>query len=208
VPLSWKDLFDSAGVITFTGWPLLAERVPERDAEVPARATRAGTVCLGKTNLVEFALGALGINPSFGTPENPFDKATPRCPGGSTAGGAVSGGLAPAAIGSDLGGSVRVPASWNGLVGLKTTVGLAPVDGALPLAPSLDSVGPLTRDVADLEGATLTGSRFLVATTIVEDNVAGGVVTVFESAPVRTRTRGREPGSGGRCRNSPRSRRS
>ena len=199
VPLSWKDLFDSAGVITSMGSPLLAERVPERDAEVLARATRAGTVCLGKTNLVEFALGALGINPSFGTPENPFDEATPRCPGGSSAGGAVSvaRGLAPAAIGSDSGGSVRVPASWNGLVGLKTTVGLVPVDGVLPLAPSLDSVGPLTRDVADanavlailldrdatdLEGAALAGSRFLVATTIVEDNVAGAVATVFESA--------------------------
>ncbi len=199
VPLSWKDLFDSAGIITCMGSPLLAERVPERDAEVLARGDRAGTVCLGKTNLVEFALGALGINPSLGTPENPFDNVTPRCPGGSTAGGAVSvaRGLAPAAIGSDSGGSVRVPASWNGLVGLKTTVGLVPVDGVLPLAPSLDSVGPLTRDVADanailgmllerkpaeLETATLAECHFLVATTIVEEHVRAGVARAFESA--------------------------
>ncbi len=199
VPLSWKDLFDSAGTITGMGSPLLQDRVPERDAEVLARAARAGMVCLGKTNLVEFAFGALGINPTFGTPDNPFDGATRRCPGGSTSGGAVSvaRGLAPAAIGSDSGGSVRVPASWNGLVGLKTTVGLIPVDGVLPLAPSLDSVGPLTRDLADanailavllehepvdLDAASLTECRFLVPTTIVENNATEAVTKAFEAA--------------------------
>ncbi|MEE8202443.1 MAG: amidase, partial [Alphaproteobacteria bacterium] len=151
VPISWKDLFDSAGVATTAATPLLADRVPDADAAVLARATRAGLVCLGKTNLTEFAFSGLAINPHYGTPANPFDARTPRVPGGSSSGAAVSvaRGLAAAGIGSDTGGSVRIPAAWNGLVGLKTTAGLLPLDGVVPLAPSLDTVGPLTRDVAD-----------------------------------------------------------
>ncbi|MFQ5971132.1 MAG: amidase [Alphaproteobacteria bacterium] len=199
VPLSWKDLYDTAGVVTCMASPLLEDRVPDRDAEVLARATRAGMVCLGKTNLVEFAFGALGINPTFGTPENPFDDRTSRCPGGSTSGGAVSvvRGLAPAAMGSDTGGSVRVPAAWNGLVGLKPTHGLLPLEGVLPLAPSRDTPGPLTRDVADagaifaviaerepanLEQATLDDARLLVPRTIVDEHVAPGISHTFERA--------------------------
>ena len=121
--------------------PLFAQRVPDTDALLLARATRAGMVCLGKTNLTEFAFSALGINPHFGTPANAYDGAVARAPGGSSSGAAVSvaRGLAAAAMGSDTGGSVRVPAAWNGLVGLKTTAGLLPLDGVIPLAASLDT---------------------------------------------------------------------
>ena len=162
VPISWKDLFDTAGDVTSHGSLVLKERVPEADAAVVGRAGQAGLVCLGKTNQTEFAFSILGINPNYGTPPNPFDESVARLPGGSTSGGAVSvsRGLAVAAIGSDTGGSVRVPAAWNGLVGLKTTFGRLPLDGVLTLSPTLDTVGPLTRDVADAAAffAVLAGS--------------------------------------------------
>ena len=160
VPLSWKDNVDTAGVATEAGTKLLAGRVPERDAEVLARATRAGLVCLGKTHLSELAFSGLGVNPITATPPNAFDPA--RAPGGSSSGAAVSTklGLAAAGIGSDTGGSVRIPAAWNGLVGLKTTAGRIPLTGVVPLAASLDTMGPLARTVEDaaLLYAVLDGS--------------------------------------------------
>ncbi|MSP84197.1 MAG: amidase [Alphaproteobacteria bacterium] len=199
VTLSWKDLYDTAGTVTTAGSKLLADRVPARDAAVLARATRAGLVCLGKTNMTEFAFSGLGINPTYGTPANPFDAATPRVPGGSSSGAAVSvaRGLAAAGIGSDTGGSVRIPAAWNGLVGLKTSHGILPLDGVLPLSPSLDTVGPITRDVADanalfgvlagrpscdLGGATLVGTRLVVPTDHFFERTEAGVRATFEAA--------------------------
>ncbi|MBL26527.1 MAG: amidase [Rhodospirillaceae bacterium] len=199
VPISWKDLYDTAGIETAMGSPQLAGRIPERDALVLERATRAGMVCLGKTNLVEFALGGLGINNGTGTPPNACDDVTPRCPGGSSSGAAtsVARGLAVAAIGSDTGGSVRIPASWNGLVGLKTTFGALPLDGVMALSPSLDTVGPLTRDVADanaifaamaaaqpadLSGADIADQTFLVADSIVWDKCDPSVAQTVEAA--------------------------
>jgi len=151
VPISWKDLYDSANIPTEGGSPLLAGRRPTKDALVLERATIAGLVCLGKTNTVQFALGGIGSNPHTGTPPNAVMKDAPRAPGGSSCGAAVSvaSGLAAAAIGSDTGGSVRVPAAWNSLVGLKTSYGALPLDGVLPLSPTLDTVGPLTKSVAD-----------------------------------------------------------
>ena len=151
VPLSWKDLFDTAGIETCGGSALLAGRIPMRDADVLQRLTDSGTVCLGKTNMTELAFSGLGINPVTGTPANPYDPQILRVPGGSTSGGAVSvaRGLAAAAIGSDTGGSIRLPAAWNGLVGLKPTWGAMPMTGVLPLAPSFDTIGPLAQDVAD-----------------------------------------------------------
>ncbi|MFQ8430821.1 amidase [Amaricoccus sp. W119] len=177
VPVSWKDLFDTAGVATESGSPLLAGRVPERDAEVLARATRAGLVCLGKTHQTELAFSGLGLNPATATPPNINDPEL--APGGSSSGAAtsVAFGLAAAAIGSDTGGSVRVPAAWNDIVGLKTTHGLLSLEGVVPLCPRFDSVGPLCRSVEDaslllsvlaampapdLVGATLEGRHFLV----------------------------------------------
>ncbi len=149
VPLSWKDNIDSAGVATEAGSRLLTGRTPREDATVLARGTEAGLVCLGKTHLSELAFSGLGVNPMTATPENALVAG--GAPGGSSSGAAVSvaRGLAPAGIGSDTGGSVRIPAAWNGLVGLKTTAGRIPNDGVIPLAASLDTVGPLTRTVED-----------------------------------------------------------
>ena len=209
VPMSWKDLFDSAGVATTAASTLFADRVPETDAVLLARASRAGMVCLGKTNLTEFAFSGLGINPHFGTPANPYDAKTPRVPGGSSSGAAVSvaRGLAPAAMGSDTGGSVRIPAAWNGLVGLKTTAGLLPMTGVIPLAPSLDTAGPLTRDVADanavfavlagrrpadLAGASLAGQRLIVPSNLVWDGIEPGNEQAVRAALERLAAAGAE----------------
>ncbi|MEO0992911.1 MAG: amidase [Pseudomonadota bacterium] len=149
VPISWKDNIDSAGVVTEGGTKLLAGRVPDQDAPVLARGSAAGLICLGKTHLSELAFSGLGVNPITATPPNAFDPA--RAPGGSSSGAAVSTalGLAAAGIGSDTGGSVRIPAAWNGLVGLKTTWGALPGEGVIPLAASLDTIGPLTTTVED-----------------------------------------------------------
>jgi aspartyl-tRNA(Asn)/glutamyl-tRNA(Gln) amidotransferase subunit A len=177
VPISWKDLFDVAGVATEGGSALLAGRIAGHDAALVARAARAGLVCLGKTHQTELAFSGLGINPSTATPPNVHDAA--RAPGGSSSGAAasVAFGLAAAAIGSDTGGSVRVPAAWNDLVGFKPAQGLLPMGGALPLAPRFDAPGPICRSVedaallfavlaaappADLGGARIAGARLLV----------------------------------------------
>lgn len=202
VPVSWKDLFDTAGVATEAGTRIFAGRTPSRDALVVARATRAGMICLGKTSLPDFAFSGLGINPTCGTPANAHDEETPRVPGGSSAGAAVSvaRGLAPIGIGSDTGGSVRIPAALNGLVGLKTTAGLIPLTGAVALSPTLDTIGPLTRDVADanamlavlaaaraydLTGATLAGVRLLAPTNAIWSRTSSEVRDVFETALAR-----------------------
>ncbi|CTQ49375.1 amidase [Jannaschia donghaensis] len=177
VPISWKDLFDSAGVATEAGSALLENRVPQDDAAVLANATHGGAVCLGKTHMSELAFSGLGLNPVTATPPNRYDPAL--VPGGSSSGAAASValGLAPVAIGSDTGGSVRNPAAWNGLVGLKTTLGRVDARGTVPLVETMDTIGPLTRSVedaaltlalleggrsADLTGATIRGKRLLI----------------------------------------------
>jgi len=177
VPISWKDNFDSAGIATEAGSALLKGRVPKADATVLATATAQGSVSLGKTHLTELAFSGLGLNPITATPPNALEPSL--APGGSSSGAAVATalGLAAAGIGSDTGGSVRVPAAWNDLVGLKTTAGRLPLTGVVPLAESFDTVGPLAKTVedaalllgllegskpADLSGASLAGCRFLV----------------------------------------------
>ncbi len=184
VPVSWKDLFDSAGDETKAGSDLLSGRVPPMDAEVLAKATRAGMVCLGKTHMSELAFSGLGINPVTETPPNINDPEL--VPGGSSSGAAasVAWGLAPAGIGSDTGGSVRIPSAYNNLVGLKTTSGRLSLHGVVPLAEKFDTVGPLAKTVedcaallavmeggkpADLSGATLQGRRLLVLDTYTHD---------------------------------------
>ena len=151
VPLSWKDLFDSAGTVTAAGSKALSSRLPTHDAAVLARATQAGCICLGKTAMTEFAFSGLGINPTCGTPANPFDDKAERAPGGSSAGAAVAlaRGLCAGSFGTDTGGSVRIPAAWNGLVGLKTTAGRVSLKGTVPLSPTFDTIGPIARNVAD-----------------------------------------------------------
>ncbi|WP_192711166.1 amidase [Methylobacterium sp. OAE515] len=152
--VSIKDLFDVAGETTRAGSILLADAAPARaDAPVVARLRRAGAVILAKTNMSEFAFSGLGLNPHFGTPGNAADPA--RIPGGSSSGAGVSvgQGTSDIAIGSDTGGSVRIPASLNGVVGFKPTARRVPLDGAFPLSFSLDSLGPLARTVADCAAA-------------------------------------------------------
>lgn len=198
VPISWKDLFDTAGVGTEAGSALLKGRVPERDARVLRNATMAaGTVCLGKTHMSELAFSGLGLNPITETP--PCVNDAEAVPGGSSSGAAtsVAFGLAAAGIGSDTGGSVRAPAVWNDLVGLKTTPGRLSLEGVVPLITSLDTVGPLTRSVedaahllaamecgrpADLRGADLSGVRFAVLETLALDDLEEAPATAFDEA--------------------------
>lgn len=197
VPISWKDLFDSANVVTEAGSALLKDRLPKTDATVLVNATHAGLVCLGKTHMTELAFSGLGLNPSTQTPPNICDP--DLAPGGSSSGAAasVAYGLAAAGIGSDTGGSVRTPAAWNNLVGLKTTAELMPKQGVVPLCESFDNIGPLCRSVEDaahltaimagqkapgLSGATLEGKHFAVLETVALDDCAPEVLSAFNHA--------------------------
>ena len=153
-----------AGERTTAGSALFAASPPkEKDAPIVANLAAAGMVALGKTNLSEFAFSALGLNPHFGTPRNPRDPATPRVAGGSSSGAAVAvaGGLAPCAIGSDTGGSIRAPASFCGIVGFKTSEGRIDKSGVFPLSRTLDTIGPLAHTVEDcvLIDAALRGQK-------------------------------------------------
>ena len=146
-PLAVKDLFDTAGLRTTYGSSLFADHVPGRTAEAVARLEAGGYATVGKTNLHEFAYGIGSHNPHFGTVPNPLDPA--RTAGGSSGGSAaaLAAGLAGAALGSDSGGSIRIPAGCCGVVGFKPTHGLVPLEGCFPLAPSFDHAGPMARDV-------------------------------------------------------------
>lgn len=150
IPYAVKDLYDVAGLPTTAGTRLLADHVAPRDAAAVRRLAAAGMVLVGKTHTVQFAFGGVGINHDHGTPHNPWHP-TPHAPGGSSSGSgvAVGAGVVPVALGTDTGGSVRVPAALCGTVGLKTTVGRVSRAGVYPLSWTLDSVGPLTRSVED-----------------------------------------------------------
>jgi len=152
VPIAWKDLIDVEGAPTTAGSALHRDNPPaNNDAPIVAQAAAAGMVTLGKVNLTEFAYSGLGLNPHFGTPTIPHDLKTPRAPGGSSSGSAtaVSWGLTPCAIGSDTGGSVRIPAAFNGLVGYKSSEGRIAKDGVVPLSATLDTIGPIAHSVED-----------------------------------------------------------
>jgi aspartyl-tRNA(Asn)/glutamyl-tRNA(Gln) amidotransferase subunit A len=148
IPLAVKDLFDTAGLVTTYGSAIFREHVPKRTAEAVRRLEAAGYANVGKTNLHEFAYGVTSQNPHFGTVPNPI--APGRLAGGSTGGSAaaLAARLADAALGTDSGGSIRIPASWCGIVGFKPTYGLVPIEGCFPLAPSFDHAGPMARSVA------------------------------------------------------------
>lgn len=151
IPVSLKDLFDIAGEPTPAGSRALADAPPATThAPVVQRMLAAGFVPMGRTNMTEFAFSGLGINPHYGTPCSPWDRASKRIPGGSSSGTAVSvsDGMAVAGLGTDTGGSCRIPAAFCGIVGYKPTARRVPITGVLPLAPSLDSVGPLAPSVA------------------------------------------------------------
>ena len=149
IPIALKDLFDTQGVRTTGGSKVLADRVPDADCTVVANLRRAGAVLLGKLNLHEFAFGVTSVNPHYGPARNPWDTA--RITGGSSggSGAATAAGMCFAALGSDTGGSVRIPACLCGIVGLKPTYGLVSRRGVLPLSWSLDHVGPMARTVED-----------------------------------------------------------
>lgn len=158
--ISIKDLFDVAGEPTLAGSVVRRDASPAAsDAEAVRRLREAGAVIIGKTHMTEFAFTAVGLNLHYGVPGNATDPA--RVPGGSSSGAAVSvaEGTSDIAIGSDTGGSVRIPAALNGVAGFKPTAGRVPLDGVFPLAPSLDSVGPLARSIADciLADAVMAG---------------------------------------------------
>jgi aspartyl-tRNA(Asn)/glutamyl-tRNA(Gln) amidotransferase subunit A len=151
VPVAIKDLLDVAGITTTAGADFRRDAPPAtEDAPVVANLAAAGMVCVGKTNLSELAYSGLGLNPHYGTPRNPHDAATPRVPGGSSSGSAVAvaAGAVAHAIGTDTSGSIRIPAALCGIVGFRPTSARIDQRGVFPLAPTLDSVGPLTRDVA------------------------------------------------------------
>jgi aspartyl-tRNA(Asn)/glutamyl-tRNA(Gln) amidotransferase subunit A len=162
VPLAWKDLFDLKGTVTTAGSEVLRDAPPARaDAALVHAAMRAGMVSIGTVNMTEFAYSGIGLNPHHGTPRNPRDAAVHRSPGGSSSGSGavVAAGIVPISIGTDTGGSIRIPAAFNGVVGYKTSTGHYPMGGVFPLSPTLDTLGPLAQTVEDcvLTDAALRG---------------------------------------------------
>ena len=152
MPIGWKDIFDVAGAPTTAGSKLFSGNPAKTvDMACVANAAAAGMVAIGKLNMTELAYSGIGLNPHYGTPLNPNDRATPRAPGGSSSGCgvAVAARLVPCAVGSDTGGSVRIPAAFNGVVGYKTSHGRIDATGLVPLARSYDTIGPLARSVED-----------------------------------------------------------
>jgi|SRR5665213_456856 len=203
IPISIKDLFDIAGDVTSAGSVVLRNAEPaSRDAIAVARLKATGFIPVGRTNMTEFAFSGLGINPHYGTPLNAFDRGTSRIPGGSSSGAAVSvtDGMAYAALGTDTGGSCRIPAALCGLVGFKPTARRVPLKGVLPLSTSLDSIGPIASSVAccatldavlagepptDLPTFPLDGLRLAVPQTLVFDGIDATVSAAFAAAQSR-----------------------
>jgi aspartyl-tRNA(Asn)/glutamyl-tRNA(Gln) amidotransferase subunit A len=200
IPIALKDLFDIAGQPTPAGSAVLANAPPARaNAPVVQRMLNAGFIAMGRVNMTEFAFSGLGINPHYGTPSSPWDRGAARIPGGSSSGTAVAvaDGMAAAGLGTDTGGSCRIPAAFCGVVGSKPTARRVPIAGVLPLAPSLDSVGPLAPTVACcatidaiLAGeelampaaAPLRGLRLAVAENVVLDGMDATVAAAFDRA--------------------------
>ncbi|ANW05393.1 hypothetical protein LMTR13_08210 [Bradyrhizobium icense] len=198
IPVSIKDLFDVEGEVTLAGTRALDDCPPAAaDAPIVKRLKAAGAVLVGRTNMTQFAFSAVGINPCFGTPGNPWDR--DRIPGGSSSGAAVSvaDGMAIAAIGSDTVGSIRVPAALCGVVGFKPTQGAVSREGAVPLSTTLDTVGPLARTVHDCalvhaaiageiqtmpKGASVSGLRLAVPTDVVLEGLDADVSQTFQRA--------------------------
>ncbi|MEZ5924901.1 MAG: amidase [Hyphomicrobiaceae bacterium] len=200
IPVSIKDLLDVQGEVTRAGSRILdGAPTATTDAAIVARLRSAGAVIIGRTNMTEFAYGGIGFNPHYGTPAAPYDRKTGRVPGGSSSGAAVSvaDGMAHAAIGTDTGGSCRIPAAFCGVVGYKPSQPRVPRQGCFPLSETLDSIGPLARSVADcalvdaiISGETpprsgempLAGLRLAVPTSYVVGDLEAPVARAFERA--------------------------
>lgn len=203
VPMAWKDLFDLYGTVTTAGSAVLRDAPPATaDAALVTAAMRAGMVSVGAVNMTEFAYSGIGLNPHYGTPRNPRDPVVARSPGGSSSGSGavVAAGIVPVSIGTDTGGSIRIPAAFNGVVGYKTSVGHYPMDGVFPLSRTLDSLGPLAQTVDDcvLTDAALRGLRqpqaeaaamasldFVVPDTLMFDDLSPAVAANFDAAVQR-----------------------
>ncbi|MFJ1298686.1 amidase [Pseudomonadota bacterium AL_CKDN230030165-1A_HGKHYDSX7] len=204
LPISIKDLFDVTGGTTLAG-SVARKGAPaaERDAVVVERLRAAGAVLVGRTNMSEFAYSGLGLNPHYGTPRNPWDRDTGRISGGSSSGAAISvtDGMALAGIGSDTGGSVRIPSALCGLTGFKPSAQRVSMEGVLPLSVNLDSIGPLAASVSDCalldailagddpadlpQAARLRGLRLALPVTIVLDGMDDHVKATFDAAVTR-----------------------
>src|SRR5436190_22108854 len=198
IPVSIKDLFDIKGQVTRAGSRALDDSAPaEADAPVVARLRRAGFIAIGRTNMTEFAYSGIGINPHYGTPKSAWRRDVGHVPGGSSSGAAVSvvDRMAHGALGTDTGGSCRIPAAYNGIVGYKPTQRRVPLDGGVPLSFTLDSFGPLANSVAccaaldavlaneaavPLEPRPIKGLRLAVPTTVALDELEDAVAKTFE----------------------------
>ena len=198
LPVSLKDLFDVGGDVTRAGSKAF-EKKAETDAPAVARLRAAGAVLLGRTNMVEFAFGTTGINPHYGTPRNPWDRATGRVPGGSSSGAGVAqaDGMCVMALGTDTRGSIRIPSALCGVTGFKPTARRVPREGAFPLSYTLDSIGPLANSVAccatydallageapqPLPALPVKGLRFLLPKSEVRDGLDPEVASAFQNA--------------------------
>ena len=205
--VSVKDLFDMRGQITTAGSTVLAGKAPAaQDCSAVARLKAAGGAIIGRTHMVEFAFSGVGINPHFGTPANAAAAGEPLIPGGSSSGAAVSvaTGAAFIGLGSDTGGSIRIPAALNGIVGFKNTARLVPTSGAIPLSTTMDTVCALTRSVADAmvaheilaartvtkSAAPLSAYRFAIARTVMQDGLDATVAQAWERTLERLRAQG------------------
>jgi aspartyl-tRNA(Asn)/glutamyl-tRNA(Gln) amidotransferase subunit A len=198
IPTAWKALYDLAGEVTTAGSVVFKSHAPAKeDAEIVKAAKVAGAVTLGILNMTEFAYSAIGLNPHYGTPRNPNDPKVHRFPGGSSSGSAVAvaRGIIPFAMGSDTGGSIRIPAALNGLVGYKASTGLHSMKGVFPLSRTLDSLGPLAHSVEDcvtvdaalrkarpVTAADISSLRIIVPATTVLDDCDEAATAHFESA--------------------------
>jgi len=200
IPVSIKDLFDIKGQVTRAGSRALDDSPPaQADATVVARLRRAGFIVIGRTNMTEFAYSGIGINPHYGTPKSAWQRSVGHVPGGSSSGAAVSiaDGMAHGALGTDTGGSCRIPAAFNGIVGFKPTQRRVPLDGGVPLSFTLDSFGPLARSVSccaildavladepvvPLRPRPIKDMRLAVPTTIVLDDLDDAVAKAFNRA--------------------------
>jgi aspartyl-tRNA(Asn)/glutamyl-tRNA(Gln) amidotransferase subunit A len=200
IPVSIKDLFDIRGQVTRAGSRALDDSAPaDADAPAVARLKGAGFVVIGRTNMTEFAYSGIGINPHYGTPKGAWNRSVGHVPGGSSSGAAVSVAdqMAHGALGTDTGGSCRIPAAYNGIVGYKPTQRRVPLDGGVPLSFTLDSFGPLARTVdccatldavlageriAPLRPRPIRGMRLAVPTTIALDDLDEAIARTFERA--------------------------
>ena len=200
IPFSSKDIFDLAGEVTTAGSKVLKDAAPaSADAAAIARLKTAGMIVIGRTNMTEFAYSGVGLNPHYGSPRSPFDRATGRISGGSSSGAGVSvaDGMVSLAIGTDTGGSCRIPASYCGVVGYKSSHGRVPLTGTYPLSFSFDSIGPLANSVAccaeadalmagDWDGhvpeRSVKGLRLAVLKDFVLDGLEAPVAAAFDAA--------------------------